>query len=691
MKYTFLSILIMISTCAGSAFAADITGNVELGGQYLDVRGDKAKFNEYRDIDSGAFGQLNLDISLKNYYLTLDGQNIGWNYNKQAGLDTQQYTLKGGMYDQFKYSLFYDETPHNITFGAKSAYSGIGSNGLTNDVSNLTLPLNSFDYGTKRTTYGGSFEGSFNTPFFFGVKVDRSEVKGILPAGFSPFSGESALELPAPIDYSTDNLYLETGYRSRNVILRVDGTLSEFENHKGPWLFFQQPPALAVNLVPGISTLPPDNSYYKIGGSLMVRLPVNSSFVVRGSYARLENSQNLFETGQSFQGDVHYSSVSTALTSNPVTPLNLRLFYNFLKRENESTQLGVYSLPLFGGTESPTRFDYRKQEAGIDLGYRLPARTKADAGYEYQQANRTREDGIETRDHIVFAQIKNSFFDWLSAKVRYQHMIRNSDTVSPAIANDPFFIDNFRRIDVADKTQDSVKVDFDFQPLDNLGFGIQYKFKQNDYDNGLLDTNLNRKDPTSTLNSLLGVQNDTRHEIYVNANYAISVLKLNGFFDLEMVERTMKAHEIDLGLFDWSSRRKDTSYSYGLNADVDIIKDVLTACAGWRYEKAYGTNDFTVSSVTLAPPVPTQSVGALDNFIRQTLTVKFGYHVTKQLLMDFGYMYERLKYEDDAWSGYQLANVGGAGGGGPGVFLTGAYANPNYEAHLGFVKFAYKF
>lgn len=671
MRYILPTFLAMVCIFTGAAFADDVTGTIGLGGQYLNVRGDKAKFNEYGDSDSGVTGQFNLDYSFKNYYLSLDGKNIGWNYNKAAGLDNQSYTLNGGMYELFKYSLFYDETPHNITFGAKSAYSGIGGNNLTNDVSNTALPLNSFDYRTVRTTYGGSFEGSFNTPFFFGAKVDRSEIKGKLPTG----TAFGQVELPVPINYSTENLYLETGYRTRNVIFKVDGTLSEFENHNGPWLSFEQPSTFGGGTIN--YTLPPDNTYYKVGGSLMLRLPLNSSFVVSGSYAKLENNQNLIETGQNFKGDINNTSISAALASNPFSPLNLRLFYNFFERDNSSTILADY-----GG--SPTnRYDYIKQSTGIDIGYRLPAKTKADAGYEYQSVLRTREDGTRTRDHIAYVQIKNSFFDWMSAKVRYQHLIRGSDTASAATAADPFFIDNFRRFDVADKTQDKVKVGLDFQPLDNLTLGVEYDFKHNSYDSALLGSNVNFYDG-SPLSALLGVQSDTRHEIYVDANYIVSIVKLNSFFDLELVDREMNAHEIEAGNFDWSSKRQDTSYSYGFKADVDILKNVLTAQAGWRYEKAYGSNDFSFPASAVLP-VPVQNIGALDNFVRQTITAKFGYNVTKQILVDFGYTYERLKYDDDAWSGYQLADPT------LGLILTGAYANPTYEAHLVFLNLTYKF
>lgn len=684
MKYTLPLYLFIIGIYSGGAYAADVSGTIGLGGQYLDARGDKAKFNEYNDIGTGVIGNINLDSYVKQYYLSLEGQNIGWNRGEEAGLNNQQYSLKGGVYGSYKYSLFYDETPHNITFNAKSAYNGIGGIHLTNDVSNLVLPLTNFDYRTKRTTFGGGIEASFNTPFFFSVKADRSEVKGILPTGFSPSSFESALELPSPVNYSTDNLYVETGYRTKQIIFKIDATFSEFENHNGPWLTLDQPVAFG-GATPGVVTLPPDNTYYKVGGSLIVKqLPLSSIFMVRGNYSRLDNSQNLFETSQNYKGNIHYTSIATALTSNPIAPLNLRLFYNYFDRDNQSTLLATY------GTDPTSRFDYTQQSAGIDAGYRLPARTKVDVGYEYQQVTRSRDDGTKTRDHIAYAQVKNSFLDWMSAKLRYQHLIRKSDTVSPASLADPidqFYVDNFRRFDVADKTEDKVKLGIELTPLDNLSFGIEYNFKLNNYDTSLLGATTNHID-ASALTSLLGIQSDTRHELSLDANYAISIVKLNGYVDMEFVERKMKAHELDLETFNWSSDRKDRTYACGLKADIDIIKNILSAKTGWRYEKTHGSNDFSYPGTVVTPP---QNISALDNFERQTFNLSFAYQMTKQMLMSLGYMYERLKYNDNAWNGYQLANTDGAGGGAPGVFLTGAYANPNYQAHLGFLKLSYSF
>ncbi len=40
------------------------------------------------------------------------------------GYDTQSYRLDGGMWGKFKFDLFYDEIPHNLTFDARTFLFG---------------------------------------------------------------------------------------------------------------------------------------------------------------------------------------------------------------------------------------------------------------------------------------------------------------------------------------------------------------------------------------------------------------------------------------------------------------------------------------------------------------------------------------------------------------------------------------
>ncbi len=56
----------------------------------MDGQDNSAKYQEYRDLDDGLFGNLNLNYFKGSYYFGVDGKNIG--------LDDQSYLFKGGSY-----------------------------------------------------------------------------------------------------------------------------------------------------------------------------------------------------------------------------------------------------------------------------------------------------------------------------------------------------------------------------------------------------------------------------------------------------------------------------------------------------------------------------------------------------------------------------------------------------------------
>ena len=57
--------------------------------------------------------------------------------------------------------------------------------------------------------------------------------------------------------------------------------------------------------------------------------------------------------------------------------------------------------------------------------------------------------------------------------------------------------------------------------------------------------------------------------------------------------------------------------------------------------------------------------------------------------MAIGAVFEQFKYNDYAFSNPNYQYLLGTGG--SSTFLTGAYANPSYNASIGFVSMAYKF
>lgn len=693
-----------VAACAAPALAEDFVGNVELKGNISDIKHNSAKFNEYRDLSSGASGSFLMDYANdKGGYFFFTGENFGYNADRSEMRRDQGFFLKAGRQEEFKVSLFYNEIPHNLTYGALSLYEGIGSSNLkslaaSNAANTVGMPYytKSFDYVIDRTNYGAEVDLSFKTPFFFTARYDRTLTKGLLPVG-TYLSQEK--ELPAPIDFATDNIFMNTGYRSNNLIVALDGSISQFSNANQ--MFTTTYAGTAHNFY-----LPPNNSSYKVGGNVMYRLPFwNTTFLARGSYSMNESSVNLRNgeaitennNGQ-FNGKIAYKTASVAITTSPIKVLDAKVYVNILDKKNNSPSYFVYGNAAAPATSTTEKFDYNKLNGGLDLGIKLPAKTKLSAGYEYLRINRTmmvnnygtalytvRADAPQTSDHIFYAQVKNNLFEMLTGKLRYQYLSRTSQFNGGIFNTDSsagFLKQWWRPMDTADKNQHAIKAGLDFEPMDNLSFSAEYAYKMNDYNK-----------------SVLGMQNDSRHEVYVDASYSIANVKLNPYAEFEFTNNESKHRrytnqgnaspfgpDVANTAYNWNSKRKDISYAFGLNGDVDVIKDKLTVSGNYRYDKAAGREEFSVNAGAITSPPLLVDNTAVDNYTKQTLGMKMKYNLTKSLNFGLGYTYETLTFNDDHYTDYSYMFSKTAG-----VMMTGAYNNPNYDAHVGYLTVGYKF
>lgn len=688
MKRSLLTAIAIVSACTAPVLADEFNGSASIGGSYANIKGEKAKFNEYRALGSGAQGELDLNYrGDSGYYLegnaevnVVDSKDV----NSSTSNDTN-FTIKTGLTDVFKSSIFYKNIPHNFTFGAKTFLNGVGTTNLTataNPTSNADF-VNSFNYGLERNNYGAEAEISLKTPFFFLARVDKSDTTGLLP--FAIRGNSSVLvEVPAPIDYETTNLYLQTGYRTDRLVATLDGTISNFSNNNER--FSTWTPTAAATSTTLTAYLPPSNQYYKIGGSVMYKLPfLNSTFMARGSHSITTSDDFLNEapTPVSWDGKITYSTASVSLTSNPINKLTTKVFYNYLDKQNKS-DTGIVD---YGPTGINTQaFSYHKQNAGIDVAYNLPLNTKINAGYDYLHVDRSKTMvgataiGVastpETTDHIMSMQLKNSYLDWASFKIGYQHIIRDSSR-----ANNETYASNdlryyYTSAGFSDRTQDKMKFGIDIEPANGLSIGTEYIYKKSKYDN-----------------VLYGFEDDVRHEIYTDISYISGISKLNMYADIELYEANAKYRNIPFGgsytwpavdngtNFSWTTNRKDINYALGVKGEIEIIKNKLSAGIGYRYEQTNGTNDFITSSTPTTVPT---NVDYLDNYIKQGVNVKTNYSFDKNIGIEVGYVHEHLKYSDDAYAGYQYYAT-------TTNYLSGAYANPNYDASLFYTKLNFKF
>jgi MtrB/PioB family decaheme-associated outer membrane protein len=633
-----------------SAPAAEVAGTVGVEGLSVDYESNnRYKATEYRDQERGVRGFLDLSLREGDYRLNLTGENFGYNGESNASYRDERYTLTAGRTDMFRFTLLYDETPHNLTYGARALLSGIGTSQLA--YSGTEVPL---DYQLHRKNYAAGFEGNFGTPFFIALKAERQERDGLLPIGtgelFTPF------ELPAPIATSTDTYSLQAGYQGDRFSLVLDGAISQFESDDQYLYFTDNIPSPTVPI-----TLASDSDQYKVGGTLRLKLPAATLLTGRVSYTKVTSDLGVPAAAGGpnipLDGDIATTTADVSVTSSPVRSLDLKAFYSYLDRQDDSS----INLLTLDGDNADKRYSFDRNRMGVEAGYRLTTHTKVRGGLELLQTDRdSARYAADTDDLILFAEVKNSSLDFMTARLRYQYLDRNGSggikELDPATSVTPY--------DIADKQQHSFKAVVDVQPADGVNVGFEYQARLSDFD------------------SDLGVTKDNRHQFAIDASWQLTRLRLAGRAGWEWVERDLSSRS-STG-YAWKSTRDDTNSFYGISATLDIIKDRLQAELGWDYEKADGDADYSTSP----PQATVVDLNTVDTYTRRRLNASLICRLGHGMTLKGGYVYEKLAYSDNGWDSYLAVPTAVPFGVG---FLTGAYADPDYRAHLGYLQLSYAF
>jgi MtrB/PioB family decaheme-associated outer membrane protein len=669
MRMAVIFMLIMSLIWAVEAFSEEqeksLSGEVAITGEYIGVKGEgagQAKFTEYRDLRQGGevFGRARLKLDTDKYFMNFDGADFGYR--------TQYYRMDGGMWGKFKVDLFYDEIPHNITFNALTPFLGAGRDTLIG-VQNPFFPAwNNFDYSTLRHQYGGGVKLDMLKPFFANISFQREERDGIRPIGASQTTpGGIAFELPQPIHYMTNDLKGEFGYSLKPVFASLNLIYSDFNNRDTQLNL----PAGAGFTAPNVISLPPDNKLYKGSFKGALQLPFNTRFSTNIGVSRGKSETSVVSLiGSDFQGRVKNTNLDLALTSNPVRFIDVKLYYKYYKRNNES----------YDSRNVIQDFtDYKINTYGSELGVRLPAKFYLSGGFKYVKTGRDNsgeagepEEILPSNiDRIYFSNLKWSGLDFMDFRMGFEKMDRDAiyHTIQSETRPDQKYY-------FASQGKSTIKTAIDVYPIENLNFGLEYRFKKTDYKN-----------------TIFGLQGTKQNEIDISADYTFSKrVKVYGYTDIGLIDfdqvQARTNRPIDV-------KTKDRTFGYGLGTEFYVIPQKLTFILQHDYIKSNGSVDLTYFDPTLFADAGVAGANnriidimRWDDYTRYSFRFRGVYNFTKSISFSAGYGFERYNFKDAQTDGYIYVP---AAAGSNGAYLTGAYKDPTYKAHMIFTTLSYRF
>jgi MtrB/PioB family decaheme-associated outer membrane protein len=743
MKSKLIFACIVSLLIISSAYAEDnpISGGIFLGGRAINQNQQSANFNQYNSITPGMFGGGYLNYDKDKYYFMADGAYLGENdFYARA---------KGGRWGDFKYSLYFQEWPHNLSFEDKSIFAtpgstaqGLAPGATTTSLRNInTWPSQSFDYKYVRKEAGGTFDLTMIRPFFFNVDANQLRREGQRPFGANgtPLSpGGLVIEMAVPIDDVTTNVNGTFGWKSKQYYAAFSSGYSKYDN-KSEYTTFITPSGTAATAGANTIAGAPDNWSYFLKFTGNAKLPLSSTFALTGGYQNNHSQTSLLNTfgnlptvraGQNnFNGSVEYWNVAASLTSNPWKNLTTKLYYKYIDRKNNSDTVDFFDRTTGAFLSSNEIFDYQKTTYGVEAAYRFTNKLKGIVGYEFWDLQRrARESELgevhedptspeqaipETWANTYNAQLVYNPLDWLGTRLKYQRMVRGaqfnmasvSNPLNPAEAND-WLNNNFRAYYAANKTQDMIKATFDLTPIQNLDVALEYAFKHDTYDK-----------------QVLGFYKAQQNEFILDGSYDWKGVKFFGFFDYDVTWTDQQTRNVGVtttpplpnafpaaapnaNSYNFRVNLRNDNYAYGAGTSFPIIKKKLTFALQYDFQKNNGTADFTsqflTTSTTAAFGRNADLLNMLpwDDYTMQSISARMMYDFDQHLGLMFGWVYRQMKYNDaqipsldpnqtsTVINGYRYVMPAT---GSPSALLSGAYTDQNYNANIFFLKAMYKF
>jgi MtrB/PioB family decaheme-associated outer membrane protein len=725
-----------------------ISGGAEVGGLPRTFRGDKAKFEEYRDVpETIIVPQLQFLIGGKkeDFYLSFDATKVG--------RDDQNYILRFGRYGLVDVEFEWDQIPHIFSLGiARTPYV------RSNDGGTLTLnsrpasftassdcatspvcqwvntnaqPIDLSLYnGIARfkvrytPTPGWTFTGSYWS--------NRNVGKRALGAVFGPSPGSyNITELLEPIDYHTNNVEFGGEYAGNgwSVGLKYNGS---FFHNSVSTLIWDNPihtapggvctdqatynPATGTGPCRGRMDLYPSNQAHTISLVGTAKLPLKSRFLGTVSYGwRLQDDPFLPFTINSaitqptisanhLNGNVQPLMINATVVNNAIDRLNLKAYYRFYNLDNNSRSVsfnqGIIindqapagcppACPDAGTSSFP--YQYSTQNLGMEAGYDITRWLSGKFIYNWQRKHTDRQD-VLTSDELTIGPILDfKPSSWLLFRAAYRHSWRDAPNYNNNRLEVVDIANISRKFYLAKRDRDRVSLFTEVSPWERLSFHAGFEFIGESY-----------------LDSTLGTQNDYNLSpslgfIYAPTEWIKFFADYN--FDryswrLDAMQRSSTAQNPndpnppsncnpDCVQRLWTSRGIDKANTVTVGSDIDLVKNLL----GFRlqYTFSQGRSDVTASGSTCVGCTPATNYPPVFNTWHELLA-RFEYQMYKNLAFRFGYYFNRYKSKDygvdimKPWMGDvdTGANVTRS------IFL-GDRVKGSYTANVGFATVAFKF
>jgi MtrB/PioB family decaheme-associated outer membrane protein len=411
-----------------SELPVQVSGEIELGGRSTGGDDGAGKFLEYRDLDAGIFGRVDLLVEdeTRTHFLRLIASNPGY--------DDQRYALEVGRYGEYTFDLFYAELPHVFSSSARTLYerpitrdvlvlpAGVQERiaGAPNAAAQLSTELESarpVELGFRQIEGGAGAEAAVSEAVRVYSRYRVQDRRGSRPLAIQFGSPGGSFDVFAsPVDDETHQLEAGVELATNRVVLGFGYRGSFYENRfRGVTV---DNPLVAADTAAaaarGRLSLDPDNSAHGLSAFASATIPASFPIRLSANLAyglHLQDDAFLPHTlnaavgspalpAAGLNGEVHTLLGDLVATARPLRALNLKARYRIYRYDDETDPLRFPDWVRNDDTAEAApvrsvRNDYTRQDADLSASYRFSSALKATLAYGLDAWHRSDDRQVE--------------------------------------------------------------------------------------------------------------------------------------------------------------------------------------------------------------------------------------------------------------------------------------------------------
>lgn len=638
------------------------------------------------------------------------------------GRDTREGRLTWGRADRFRLSVGFDSQQQVRNNTGRTPFSGDAVQTLpagwvtgltTGSWSALEQSLQPFDRELQRERLFLEVQArlSDNWRMESTLSYEEKDGHGDIGAGiYIDASSADAVLLRSLVEHRSSDFDLNVIYEGEKLHLNSQLAYADFDN-RNELLTWQNPyssygPLVAYDQGVGGVSLAPDNQQTsaRITGQYIFSNTTRLQF--DGSYALAEQHQDYAQYSvnpalaitqalpyNDYNGEVINTTGSLRLLLRPKPKLNAELFYKVRDRDYD-TQRDAWLYVRGDGRDQPdtaltvynTTHDRQSQATGVEVSYRLPARSKLGAEYVFEEITRenaavekTQEDrytlryriqprpDLSARLQLTYADRAADTYEWSqSYYALLDASLINATPDNQRFSNHPLL----RQFHLSNRERREGKLDLTFLPTSAWNLNLNLMWREDDYDA-----------------SELGLTASEWGRAHISASYATTNgVSLSAYAGVDRYRGDQSSRAFRGGqeknafaiyaplpqasdpAQNWDLATTDTSLTAGVNLSWQVSTDV-TVQLDYTLVDSTSEQDFTT--------VAGSNLTATDLPDVETLLHQFEasgvMQLQENLSLELAYTFHHYKTNDWAWENVQANSID--------KVLTFGQTNPNDDIH----------